>query len=180
MNLYIALLANEAVSQTIMRLRKTIVDKELGNNDPRGNVIPHTTILSFEENISNEKANEISNTLNKLHSCELIQLKITEFVNWDHKVVAMLNRTPIITLKSEIDAMVNETQVKFDTEYKKLYGETIGDHMKLARQIYTRNIESVKLLFKQNMPLQIEFDRIALIKYKFEDKDIIWERNLTN
>jgi len=179
MQLYIALLPDTFVSNTILQLRKEVVDLNLGNIDSRQKVLPHTTILSFEEDIRNEKVNEIIELLNKLQYSDSITLPVIDITNWDQKVVAMFDIDPLRQLKTEVDALVRKSDIAFDTEYKKLYGNTIGDHMKLARQIKKDTIEEVKTLFRRNLPQLITFTRVVLIEYGCDEKDILWSNDLT-
>lgn len=174
----ILLPTNEFI-QNIFNLRKQIVEIGLGENDPRINVLPHSTILYIEEDLTKEQINKIIQQLDKLQIHKPIVLGISKITNWKHKVIAMLDTSPLENLKNEIETLLNKTNIKFNNEYKKDYGDTIGNHIKLARQIYPNKIKEAINMFQKNLIKEISFERIAFIDYETEEKDILWEKRLS-
>lgn len=174
----LVLLPNKQFIQKVFNLRKQIVENKLGKSDPRDKVLPHTTVLYFEENLTDKKVDECMHQLNNLQISKPIILDIIEVTNWEHKVVARFNASPLDSLKSKVGKLISNTKIRFNTEYKKVYGDTIGDHMKLARQINVNKIEETKKLFKKTLPKNIQFERIAFIGYEGEEKDILWQKQL--
>lgn len=179
MKLNLVLLPNKEFTQNIFNLRKQIIDTKLGNVDPRGNVLPHTTILYFEEDISKENMDRLSQLLNNLQLKQPITLNVEKITNWKHKVVALFDISPLVSLKEYMELIVNRTGLKFNTEYKKTYGDTIGDHMKLARQVIPEKTNEVVSIFQNQLPKKVSFERIALINFDAEEKDILWEIKLS-
>lgn len=175
----IVLLPNKQFIQNILKLRKQIVDMKLGKIDPRENVLPHTTVLYFEEVLIKEQIDNIIQQLDNLQINQPITLDIVKITSWKHKVVAMFDISPLSNLKSEIEKLISKTEVKFNTEYKKIYGNSIGDHMKLARQINPNNSGEIIELFQNNLPMKVPFQRIAFIGYETVEKDILWEEKLS-
>lgn len=174
----IVLLPNKQFIQNVLELRKQIVDMKLGEIDPRENVLPHTTILYFEEALTKEQINKIVQHLDSLQINQPIALDIVKVTIWKHKVVAIFDVSPLQSIKNEIDKLLSKTPIKFNTEYKKIYGNTFGDHMKLARQVRPNKNEEVIKLFQKNLPNKISFEKVALIGYGTEEKDILWEKKL--
>jgi len=149
---------------------------KLGNPDTRRDVLPHITILYFEENLSREKTNKVIQRLNDFQIKQPVTIDTKKITNWEHKVVAIFNTFPIHNVKEEIEKLLSKTEIKFNTEYKKIYGDTIGDHMKLARQIYSGKVKEVINIFQNHLPKKISFERIALVNYETKEKDILWEK----
>ncbi|KKQ41979.1 MAG: hypothetical protein US60_C0026G0018 [Microgenomates group bacterium GW2011_GWC1_37_8] len=178
MRLNLVLLPNREFTQNIFNLRKQIIDTKLGNVDPRGNVLPHATILYFEEDITKEKMDKLSQFLNNLQLKQPITLDIENITNWEHRVVAVFNISPLVSLKENIELIVSGAGLKFNTEYKKTYGDTIGDHMKLVRQVLPEKTNEVISIFQNQLPKKVSFERIALVNYDTEEKDIRWEMKL--
>lgn len=177
MRLNLVLLPDKGFTQNIFNLRKQVVDMKLGNIDKRANVLPHVTVLYFEENLSKDKTNEVIQLLRNLQIKRPITLDIKEITNWEHKVVAIFNTSPVCNLKKGIENILSKTELKFNTEYKKIYGDTIGDHMKLARQILPEKVKEVINMFQNQLPQEISFERITLVNYDTEEKDILWSKS---
>ena len=175
----IVLLPNKEFIQKVFNLRKQLVDMGFGDVDPREKVLPHTTILYFEEEITKDKIKKISKQLDKLLIKQQIDMKIIKITNWEHKVVAKFNTSPLQNIKKEVEILIGEINVKSNTEYNKIYGDSIGDHMKLARQVNSNNTNEVIELFQNNLPIKVHFERIVLIGYETTEKDILWEKKLS-
>ena len=151
---------------------------DLGKIDPRKNVLPHTTILYFEEELTKEQLDNMIQQLDKLQLNWRITLDIVKITSWKHKLVAMFNISSLHNLKSEVEKLIGRTEVKFNTEYKRAYGDSIGDHVKLARQVNPNNTDEAMELFQNNLPIKVTFERIALIGYGTMEKDMLWEKEL--
>jgi len=173
----IVLLPNKEFIQKVFNLRKQLVDMRLGNADPREKVLPHATILYFEEKIAKDDIGKINIQLDNLQIRQPIALEINKITSWEHKVVAMFNISPLQNIKKEVEKLISKTKIKANTEYRQIYGDTVGDHMKLARQVKDNKIKEAIGLFKSNIPSKISFERVALIGYETEEKDILWEKN---
>ncbi len=174
----LVLLPNKQFIEDVFRLRKQILKDNLGEKNSRESVLPHSTIIYLEKDITKEKTSEIIKQLDKLSSYKPIFLSILEIINWENKIIAKFDNSPIKKLKDEIDGLLGKNEIKFNEEYKKVFGNTIGDHMKLARQVYQAKIEETINIFKENLPKNICFNRIAFIDYKTEEKDILWQKKL--
>jgi hypothetical protein len=151
----------------------------LGNKDPRKNALPHTTVLYIEEKLTKKNTNEAVKQLSKLKAYKPVTLDIKEITNWKHKIVAILDTSPVLNIKDDLESLFSEIPIKVNKKYKKLYGNTIGDHMKLARQVKANKIDETISFFKRNIPSKITFERMALIGYKTEEKNILWDKELT-
>lgn len=174
----LVLLPNKEFNQNIFNLRKQIIDTKLGNIDLRGNVLPHVTILYFEEDITKGKIDTLIQFLNSLQLKQPITLDIEKITNWEHKVVAIFKTFPLVSLKKNIELIVSGVGLKFNTEYIKTYGDTIGDHMKLARQVLPGKTNKVISIFQKCLPKKVAFERIALVNYNTEEKGMLWEIKL--
>ena len=173
---YIFLIPEEKAIKEIYKIRKTILDRGLAEKDPRNTALPHITLVYFEENLTDSK---IQKTLNQLKSLKFdtpIHLGIKDIVSWEEKVVAMLEISPLKTIKANLGELLRKTDIKFNKEYMKLYGDTIGDHMKLARQVSLNKQEQVKRMFREQLPDIMKFERVAFIDYGAEEKDILWQK----
>jgi 2'-5' RNA ligase len=175
----IILLPDKLFCQQVFNLRKQLVDMEFGNLDPREKVLPHTTILYFEEEISKDKIGKINKQLDNLQIKKPIVMEINKITSWEHKLVGMFNISPLHNIKKEVERLVSKIKIRFNTEYIKIYGDTIGNHMKLARQVENNKIDEAISLFENNIPSKISFDRVAFIGYETEEKDILWEKKLS-
>lgn len=175
----IVLISEDKLIQDIFHIRKEIVEKGLATPDPRSRALPHSTILYTEEDLGQEKINQIIQKLDRLKINNRISLKIKEYVYWEPKIAAMLDISPLQSLKIELDCLLGNLNFCFNKEYISLYGNTIGDHVKLARGIYPDKADDSIRLFRANLPKQITFSRIAFIGYNTEEKDILWQRNLS-
>lgn len=174
----LALLLNKKYTLNIFNARKQIVDAKFGKYDTRSKVLPHITIIYFEESLTKEKIEKIIQQLNNLQIKHLISLNVTEITDWGHKIVAMFDASLLQNIKDEAEKLIIRTKIKYNVEYKKTYGDTIGDHMKLARQIFPNKIDKTINLLQNTLPSKVNFERIALIGYGSEEKDILWERKL--
>jgi 2'-5' RNA ligase len=175
----IVLLPNKQFIQNVLKLRRQVVDMKLSKADPRENVLPHTTILYFEETLTKQQISMMVQHLDCLHINQQITLDIIKVTSWKNKVVAMFDTSPLSSLISDVEKLIGKTKVRFNTDYKKIYGDSIGDHMKLARKINPNSTEEVVKLFKNYLPMKITFERIAFIGYETMEKDILWEKKLS-
>jgi 2'-5' RNA ligase len=175
----IVLIPNKKLVNKIFHLRRSIITNKLGEQDARRKVLPHSTICYFEEELCRKNISTIINKLNQLNQQIQITLDVKQITNWDQKIIALLDIMPLSHIKNNLESLIDKTNIKFNVEYKQIYGDTIGNHMKLVREVHKDKINAVIEIFIREIPKKITFNRIALIGYESEEKDVLWQKILS-
>lgn len=178
-NAFLVTIPNVTIVEKIFELRRKIVKLGYGQLDPRANVLPHVTITYIEnKNLSKDQINLIVKKLLELNFSKSITLTIKELLNWKHKIVASFDTNPIKELVTISQNLLRGLGLKVNDDYIKLYGNTIGDHMKIARHIDFQKLPLAMKLINSELPKKIVLDRIAFVGYDCDEKDIFWEKIL--
>jgi hypothetical protein len=178
MNHFLITIPKKEVCDIIFRFRNQIVDAGFAQIDSRINAIPHVTITYIEQELNNHQIDDLISSFNSIVIPTKISLSLLDITNWNEKVVALFNPSVLAGLVNEYKKAFDKLLIKVNKDYESHYGQTIGDHMKIAREIQPDKIETVLKLAKSTIPLQVPLEKIALIGYGCETKDIIWETDL--
>ena len=73
----------------------------------------------------------------------------------------------------------DQFQLSGNVEYVSSVKTPVGDHLKIVRNVYPTKIDETKKYLASKLDPIIEFNRIVLIKYNCQEKDILWQKNLT-
>ena len=176
-NLYLVAIPKQSTIVTISAIRNKSVEFGYGQPDSRVNTLPHITLTYIEEeNISSDQIGLIVKKLSELKLHKPPSLVIKEITNWENKIVALFNTEPLNKLIFQSQTLFRNMQLKVNNAYITLYGNTVGDHMKIVRHIYPEKVLLANELVKLDLPKLITLERIAFISYDCTDKDIIWQK----
>jgi len=178
--MFLIAIPEKSVVKKIFELRKKVVELGYASNDPRKNVLPHITLTYIENNnLPKDQISTIKSRLSEMVFDKSIILTVKKFLDWDHKIVALFETQPTKELRLTSQTLFQKMGVKVNKNYQKLYGDTVGDHMKILRQISLKSIQGTIELAKSVLPDKIIIDRIAFIGHGCEEKDILWQKRLT-
>jgi len=178
MNPFLVIIPNTEACNLIFKLRDRITDEGFGLIDSRKKVIPHITITYIEEELTKNQIDDLIKNLDSVVLPKELSLDLINVTNWDKKAVALFNPSDLSKIVDNYRKVFNDLSIKVNIDYENAYGKTIGDHMKIAREIKPEMAEKALNLIKSTMPQQISFEKVAFIGYECEVKDILWEKSL--
>jgi len=178
MKLNIALLPSKDIIHQIYSLREKSLKSNLSNYDPRGFTLPHLCLsYLIDKDYDNIFIASLKAALEKLSLTKLVNIEIDLFNNYGNKMIAIFNPNDTQAFVNEISLIIDKYEISSNKEYVNEFGTPVGDHMKLIRQVKEGKMDEVKQLFGQ-LPKSIIFNRLVLIDYGCQEKDILWERKL--
>lgn len=178
MKLNIALLPSKDIIHQIYSLREKSLKSGLSDYDPRGFTLPHLCLqYLIDKDYDNIFIASLKAALEKFSLTKAVNLKVNLLGNYENKMIAIFNPGDTQAFVNEISLIIDKYKISSNKEYVNQFGTPVGDHMKLIRQVKDGKINEVKQLFKQ-LPSSIIFNRLVLIDYDCQEKDILWERKL--
>lgn len=178
MSQFLVIIPSKEITNIILELRNQIMHEGFGEFDQRINVIPHITITYLEEELTNENGPNLFKNLDLVALPNFFTVNNRGVVNWDRKIVALFNPLDLTNLVENYRKVFEESSIKVNYNYEHLYGKTIGDHMKVAREIKPEKLEETLNLARKILPQQIPIERLALINYEGKEQDILWQKYL--
>jgi len=178
MNPFLVITPDKDTINLIYKIRKELLEKQFGIIDPRARVLPHITLTYIEEELTKEKIETIINNLNKVNLPKSLQIGIKEVINWDQKIVATFDPSVLNQLVEDFRLVFEGLSVKVNSDYEELYGKTIGDHMKIAREVKPEKMSIALELTQKTFPKKFNLETVAFIGYDCEEKDVLWKKIL--
>ena len=178
MNPFLVITPDKDTIDLIYKIRKELVEKQFGIVDSRAKVLPHITLTYIEEELTKEKIEAVINSLIKMDLPKSFQINVKEIVNWDQKIVAMFDPSALNQLVENFKLVFKGLSIKANSNYEGLYGKTIGDHMKIAREVKLEKIPIALELIQNTFPNKFNLETVAFIDYDCEEKDILWKKSL--
>lgn len=179
--LYVALIPDVETIDLIWELRKKVVEMGWGEDDPRGKILPHCCIsyLKEGEEISEEMKVGMIARLDEADWGEKIALAVERCDTISEgKLAVFFDADDMRELVAKAERAVGQLAVVGNQKYVEKFGTEIGDHMKLARHIKGEHKSEVSRLFEGKVGSSVIFERVVFAGYGFEEKDILWEKQL--
>lgn len=178
MNPFLVIIPDKNTIDLIYKIRKELVEKQFGIADPGASVLPHITLTYIEEELTKKKIEAIINNLNKANLPKSLQINVKEVVNWNQKIIAMFDPSSLNQLVEKFRQVFDELSIKVNSNYEALYGKTIGDHMKVAREAKPEKMPISLEFVQKTFPNKFNLETVAFIGYDCEEKDVLWKKSL--
>jgi 2'-5' RNA ligase len=164
------------ICELVWSIRREVVQKGWAEIDSRANVLPHLTVTYLKGTDDVYAISELGKKLEGLLVAQTQILKIKEIGYFRNKAVMMFDPDNTRELVEEIDRLVGK--MSENMAYVREAMTPVGDHIKIVREILDGKMDDIKTLLEERLPEIVEFDRVALIGYGCEEKDIRWQRKL--
>jgi 2'-5' RNA ligase len=179
MKLYVAIIPERRIIDKIIELRKKIVELDLADKDPRADVLPHLCVAYLNDEIDYGESliTDMKKKLTELEFPKKINLTAETYGDLitPGKIAAMFRPEDTKDMVEKVDTVLAKLGVSGNAKYESALNTPVGDHMKLARQIKEGKMEEVKAVFDTELPKEMIFNRVVLMGYGCQEKDILWQ-----